>query len=94
MNKSEFVDELASKTGLTKKDAAIALDASLEIIEEALVGKDEVSIMGFGCFKTKVTKERNAKIPGTDKVVKVPAKRGVKFVVGKTLKDNVEKVGI
>ena len=37
MNKAEFIDAVAEKTGLSKKDSKLALDATLETITEALV---------------------------------------------------------
>jgi nucleoid DNA-binding protein len=66
MNKTEFIDEVAVKTGLSKKDAKGAVDAVLEVITEALVKKDSVSFIGFGTFSTAERAARVAKVPGTD----------------------------
>ncbi len=89
MKKAEFIDAVATKTGLSKKDTASALDAMLETIEEALVAKKSVSFIGFGTFSTSERKARTARVPGTGKEVKVPATTAVKFKVGKKLKDAV-----
>ncbi len=91
MKKAEFIQEVASKAGLSKKDAGLALDATLEVIGEALVKGDSVSFIGFGTFSTAQRAAREARVPGTDKVVKVPATTAVKFKVGKQLKDLVSK---
>ncbi len=89
MKKAEFIDAVAAKTGLSKKDTASALDAMLETIEEALVAKKSVSFIGFGTFSTAERKARTARVPGTGEEVKVPATTAVKFKVGKKLKDAV-----
>ena len=91
MNKTEFIDEVAVKTGLSKKDAKGAVDAVLEVITEALVKKDSVSFIGFGTFATAERAARVAKVPGTDKTVNVPATTVAKFKVGKALKEVVAK---
>ena len=91
MNKTEFIDEVAVKTGLSKKDAKGAVDAVLEVITEALVKKDSVSFIGFGTFATAERAARVAKVPGTDKTVNVPATTVAKFKVGKSLKEAVSK---
>ena len=91
MNKVEFIDAVAAKAGLSKKDAKGAVDAVLDTITEALVKKDSVSFIGFGTFTTAERAARTAKVPGTDKTVEVPATTAVKFKVGKALKEAVAK---
>ncbi|QKF59198.1 HU family DNA-binding protein [Aliarcobacter lanthieri] len=91
MNKTEFIDAVAVKAGLSKKDAKGAVDAVLEVITEALVKKDSVSFIGFGTFATAERAARVAKVPGTDKTVNVPATTVAKFKVGKSLKEVVAK---
>ena len=51
MNKSELVDAIAQKAGLSKADAGKALDAFTEVVKEALHGGDSISLVGFGAFK-------------------------------------------
>lgn len=89
MKKAEFIDAVASKAGLSKKDSQKALDAVLETIQEAMVAGKSVNFIGFGGFGTSVRKARTAKVPGTDKVVNVPESKVVKFKPGKQLKDAV-----
>lgn len=91
MNKAEFIDAVAAKAGLSKKDAKGAVDAALETITEALVKGDTVSFIGFGTFSTAARAARTAKVPGTDKTVSVAATTVAKFKVGKALKDAVAK---
>ena len=89
MNKAEFIDAVAAKAGLSKKDAKGAVDAVLETITETLVKRETVSFIGFGTFSTADRAARTAKVPGTDKTVNVPATTVAKFKVGKALKESV-----
>ncbi|RXJ60122.1 HU family DNA-binding protein [Candidatus Marinarcus aquaticus] len=91
MNKAEFIDAVAAKAGLSKKDAKGAVDAALETITESLVKGDSVSFIGFGTFSTAKRAARTAKVPGTDRTVEVAATTVAKFKVGKALKDAVAK---
>ncbi|BCD68042.1 HU family DNA-binding protein [Nitratiruptor sp. YY09-18] len=91
MKKSEFIQAVAQKAGLSKKDTQAVIDAALEVITEALKKGDDVAFIGFGTFTTSMRAAREAKVPGTNKVVKVPAQRVVKFKVGKKLKEEVAK---
>lgn len=91
MNKAEFIDAVAAKSGLSKKDAKCVVDASLETITETLAKGESISFIGFGTFSTSARAARTAKVPGTDKTVKVPATTVAKFKVGKALKDAVAK---
>ena len=89
MNKAEFIDAIAAKAGLSKKDAKSAVDAVLETITETLVKRENVSFIGFGTFSTADRAARTAKVPGTDRTVNVPATTVAKFKVGKSLKEAV-----
>ncbi len=91
MKKAEFIQAVAEKAGLSKKDTQTVIDAALETITEALKEGKQVSFIGFGTFLTTQRAPRKAKVPGTDKIVEIPATRGVKFKVGKKLKDAVAK---
>ncbi len=89
MKKAEFIQAVAEKSGLSKKDVQKVIDAALDVITETLQKGDEVAFIGFGTFTTSMRAEREAKVPGTDRVVKIPATRVVKFKVGKKLKEAV-----
>ena len=89
MKKAEFVQIVAEKAGLSKKDTQKVIDAALEVITETLKKGDDVAFIGFGTFTTAQRAAREAKVPGTDRVVKVPATKVVKFKVGKKLKEAV-----
>jgi len=90
MNKTELIDAIANKAGLSKKDAKGALEATIESVTEALKSGDSVSLIGFGTFSTSARAARTARVPGTGKEVQVPATTVAKFKVGKALKEAVK----
>jgi nucleoid DNA-binding protein len=65
VNKSELVKSLAEKAEITQKDAAKALDATVEVIQTALANGDKVQIIGFGSFEVRDRKERKVISPAT-----------------------------
>ena len=89
MKKADFIQAVADKAGLSKKDTTKAVDAALEAIQNALVAGDSVSFIGFGTFATAERAARKARVPGTNKTIDVPASKAVKFKVGKQLKEAV-----
>jgi len=91
MKKAELLAEVAKKTGLSKNDVDAVIKETIATITEAVAKGDKVSFIGFGSFELTKRAGRKAKIPGTDKVVDVPASKSVKFKVGKQFKDAVNK---
>ena len=89
MNKSDLIDAIASKTGLTKVKSGEALDAFLEVVTESLKNNDSVSLIGFGVFKSLERAARLGRNPKTGAEIKIAAKKSVSFVAGKSLKDSV-----
>jgi DNA-binding protein HU-beta len=90
MYKNEFIDAVAKKSGLTKKDTRVLVDANLEVIIEVLAKGDSVAFEGFGAFKITNRAARNSRIPSTDVIVAVPARKAAKFKPGKALKNAVK----
>ena len=87
MTKQEFVDKVAQKGNLSRRDAAEAVDAVLESITEVLRTGGEVNFTGFGKFSTQFRKERQGVNPRnpTEKVT-IPAATVPKFSAGSSLK--------
>ena len=65
MNKSEFIQAMSEKSGLTVKDATTALNATLEVIQESLQKGESVSLVGFGTFEVKERAARTGRNPQT-----------------------------
>ena len=91
MNKAELIDAIAAEAGLSKADSKRALDAFLETTGKALKKGDSVVLIGFGTFKTATRAARNGRNPQTGKVIKIKAKRVVKFKAGAELSKKVAK---
>ncbi|MBC8232482.1 HU family DNA-binding protein [bacterium] len=89
MTKQNLIDEVAEKTGLTKKQSGAALNAVLEAIQEALVKGDSVGLIGFGTFEVRERAARSGRNPQTGAPIEIPAKTVPAFKVGKKLKDAV-----
>lgn len=85
MNKSELIDAMAAKAGLTKVQAKGALDAFMCATGEALKKGDKLSLVGFGTFQVKKREARKGLNPRTKKAIKIPAKKVVKFKAGSKL---------
>ncbi len=89
MNKSELVNEVSSKSGLTRADANRAIDATVDAITEALAKGDQVSVVGFGTFKTSERAARAGRNPQTGAAIQIAAATLPRFSAGKALKDAV-----
>ena len=77
MTKQEFVDSIADKAGLSRRDAAKAVDAFLDTITQELKGGGEVAFTGFGKFSTSHRAERQGVNPrNPSEKVTIPAPRG------------------
>ena len=91
MKKTELLAIVANNTGLSKTDVDKVIKETLATITSAVTKGDKVSFIGFGSFEQTKRAARKAKVPGTNKVVNVPASKSVKFKVGKKLKEAVNK---
>ena len=90
MNKADLVGKVAEKAGLTKKDAEKAINAFVASVQEALVKKDKVQLIGFGTFEVSERAAREGRNPRTGKKMKIKASRIPKFKAGRALKDAVK----
>jgi DNA-binding protein HU-beta len=94
MNKSDLVDALASSAGMTKADAARAVDAlfapSGGVISSALKAAQRVQITGFGTFESKQRKARMGRNPRTGQAIHIAATKTPAFRAGKGLKDAIQ----
>lgn len=79
MNKTDLVNEVAAKAGLSKADSKKALDAVLESISQALANEDKVQLLGFGTFAVVEKPAREGINPRTKEKIQIPARKVVKF---------------
>ena len=89
MNKSELIDAIATKSELTKAQAASALDAVVAAVGEALKSGDSVTLVGFGTFSVKERAARTGRNPKTGAPIQIAASKVPSFKAGKGLKDIV-----
>lgn len=89
MTKGEFIDKVADKSKLSKRDAAAAVDAFLATVEETLKSGDSVSFTGFGKFSAQHRAARMGVNPRTGEKVQIAAARVPKFSAGSALKSAV-----
>lgn len=90
MNKTDLINAIAMKSGLDRKEAAIALSATMDAITRALAAGDKVQLLGFGTFDTKLREARTGRNPTTGEPLEIPAARLPVFKPGKELKDAVD----
>jgi len=89
MNKSEFIDAVASKSGLSKTDAAKAVAAIFDtngVIADTIASGEKVVVTGFGTFSLKERAARQGINPATKERITIPASKAVKFGAGVALK--------
>jgi DNA-binding protein HU-alpha len=89
MNKAQLIDEVAKVT-CNKKEATLAVGATLTAIQKALKKGDAVTLVGFGTFGISKRKARTGRNPQTGAVIKIAAKKVPVFKAGKGLKEAVK----
>jgi DNA-binding protein HU-beta len=91
MNKTELVNSMADKSGLSKKDAEKALNAFLNVVEDAMVDGDKIALVGFGTFEVRTRAARKGRNPQTKEEITIPESKTPAFKAGKAFKDAVNK---
>jgi DNA-binding protein HU-beta len=90
VTKSELVDQVADRSGLTKSDTARAIDAVLETVEDALRRGSDVTLSGFGKFHVGERGARQGVNPRTGERIQIAASRVPRFTAGSGLKKAVK----
>jgi DNA-binding protein HU-beta len=90
VTKSEFVDQVASTSGLSKGDATKAVDAFLGTIEDTLKRNGEVNFSGFGKFSVAERGARQGVHPRTGETIQIAASKVPKFTPGSGLKKTLK----
>ncbi|HNW23591.1 MAG TPA: HU family DNA-binding protein [Candidatus Dojkabacteria bacterium] len=90
MLKKDLVDKVAKAAGLTKKQAAEAVDGLFDAITHALKAGEPVLLTGFGKFEVREKKARPGINPKTLERIQLPARNAPAFKAGKALKAAVK----
>ena len=91
MNKSELIAKIADVAGLSKADAKKALDATVDVLKEALVAGEKSQLVGFGTFAVAERPAREGINPATKEKIQIPARKVAKFKAGAELSEAVNK---
>ena len=89
MNKQGLVDDVASRAGLAKKDALVAVDSVLEAIGDALRAGNEVKLVGFGTFSVAERAAGTGRNPQTGETIEIAAARRARFKASKAFNESL-----
>jgi len=89
MTKNELARELAEELDMPRRQVVDIIEALLDKFTDVLKSGDKVQLTPFGQFKVRDRAARIARNPKTGEPIKVPAKRVLKFIAGRTLKEAV-----
>lgn len=90
MNKAELTERIASEIGLTKRSTGKAVNVLTQVITETLSRGEKVTLVNFGTFLVRNRKLRKGRNPRTGEEIQIPAKKVVKFKIGKGLRKAVQ----
>ncbi len=91
MKKTELIAAVAEQTGLSKKDAEKALNATIDTIIKAVAEGDKIQLTGFGTFEQRQRNARTGVDPRTGNSIEIPASKVPAFKAGKAFKDIVNQ---
>lgn len=89
ITKKELIDQIAEKTQLKRGDVKLIVQMFLDGIITELGHGNRLEFRDFGVFEIKVRRPRQAQNPKTLEPVAVPARRTVKFKVGRLMKEQL-----
>ena len=89
MNKNDLVASVANDSGLSKADAAKAVDSVFNTISKALSNGSDVRLVGFGTFSVTQRRASEGRNPRTGERIQIPASKQPKFKAGKALKNAI-----
>ncbi len=89
MNKTDLVNIVAEKAGISKKTAEQTIGVVFDAITEGLVTEGKVQLVGFGAFEVKNRSARMGRNPKTKEPIQIPASKAPVFKPGKVLKDAI-----
>ena len=75
----------------SKKEEKKALDATVDVLKEALVAGEKIQLVGFGTFAVAERPAREGINPATKEKIQIPARKVAKFKAGAELSEAVNK---
>ena len=89
MNKAELIATIASRSGVSQKQADIVLSTIMDAIIDTVASGDKVTLVGFGTFEKRDRQSRLGRNPKTGEELTIPATSVPGFAAGKLFKDRV-----
>ena len=89
ITKKELIDHIAERTQVKRVWVKCIVQAFLDEITKELCKSNRLEFRGFGVFETRTRPARIAQNPKTLERVEVPAKRTVKFKMGRLMRENL-----
>lgn len=89
MTKSQILQALAEKTGMSKKDVDMFMDKLVELAYQQVKSNGEFALNGLGKLVKVHRAARQGRNPATGETIQIPAKTVVKFRVAKAAKEAV-----
>ncbi len=89
ITKKELIDRIAERTQAKRVIVKCIIQAFLDEITAELCDNNRLEFRDFGVFETKARAARIAQNPKTLERVEVPAKRTVKFKMGRLMRENL-----
>lgn len=93
MQKREFIDRVAAKTGMTKRDSERTMDAIFQTLVEVLEEGDRIQVNKFGVFQTKRRAPRMARNPYAGTAHPLPAATVLAFKASPVLREQLNHTG-
>ena len=89
ITKKELIDRIAERTQAKRVTVKCIIQAFLDEITAELCENNRLEFRDFGVFETRTRAARIAQNPKTLERVEVPAKRTVKFKMGRLMRENL-----
>jgi DNA-binding protein HU-beta len=91
MNKAQLIEAVTRRSQRSKAQTEDIVNAMLKTISETLEQGGSVRLVGFGTFSVGQRSAREGRNPANGEILKIPAKKAVRFKAGKALADSVAK---
>ncbi|NOU21675.1 MAG: HU family DNA-binding protein [Methyloglobulus sp.] len=91
MNKAELIEAVTDRSGRSKAQTEDIVNAVLKTISETLERGGNVRLLGLGTFSVVERSAREGRNPANGEILKIPAKKAVRFKAGKALAESVAK---
>ncbi|WP_424768629.1 HU family DNA-binding protein [Paenibacillus sp. sgz302251] len=90
MNKTDLINNISEKSGLTKRDVEAVLNGFLGEVTDALASGDKVQLIGFGTFETRKRSGRTGRNPQTGEPIEISEAKVPAFKAGNKLKEAIK----